>query len=78
MKLESLKKGVREGRYILHHSAVARGYCPVYNHNAIEPYNGRYGSGYIVHEASRRPSIQWGYRSDSYHRIFYYIRVNNI
>jgi len=57
-----------------HHTATARGYVPVEG-GYDEPYNGRFGRGYIKHYPNKSGLLN-GCRSNTYHRIEYYIFDN--
>lgn len=73
MKIESLKKAIRAGRYTVHHSATKRGYIRLDN-LYIEEYNGKFGYGYVVHYPSRDKINRAPYWSNSYHKIVYVIK----
>ena len=52
----------------LHHAAMERGYFRRTIPPRIEPYHGRFGTGYKVHRATHRTTI--------YHIVQYYIWTN--
>lgn len=47
MTVEELRK---DDRYYIHHQAKHAGYVPRTTDGVIEPYNGRFGRGYILKE----------------------------
>lgn len=52
----------------VHHAALAKGYVGVNEDDRMRIYEGRFGSGYIVHVPTELSNC-----SNSYHRVIYYI-----
>lgn len=52
----------------VHHAALAKGYVGVNEDDRIHLYEGRFGSGYIVHVPTKLSNC-----SNSYHRVIYYV-----
>ncbi len=62
----SIDKTLTAANATYHHSAWARGYISrKASSDTIEPYSGKYGTGYKVHSASTK--------STRYHQVTYYI-----
>lgn len=61
---EELRELIADGKVILHHTALARGYHTKKD-VTIEEYEGKFGKGYKFHGNY--------YRSTRYHVIIYYI-----
>ena len=54
-----------------HHTAIARGYCRVYDYHE-EYYDGRFGRGYIAHYPTLRATQ---FRGNNWHMIEYILEV---
>ena len=52
----------------VHKSALAKGYVGVNDGGKIFPYEGRYGSGYVVHLPTKFSKC-----SNRFHRVAYYV-----
>lgn len=59
-----------------HHSAFKRGYVPMRMDGQREEYCGKFGVGYIIHNANLRKGLN-GKMSNNYHVIDYYIYEND-
>lgn len=62
---------IENAGYRSHHSAVRKNYTRVAERNIPRPYNGRFGTGYVV---SLGPVIRDGKASTQYEGIAYYIK----
>lgn len=65
IKVETLKKYIREKRVKLSHNAYQLGYYGVTKKRRVEKYKGKFGTGYILHERSKN--------TYGYHLITYYL-----
>lgn len=70
IKMETLKKYIRENKVARSHDAYQRGYYGVNEKPRVEKYKGKFGTGYILHERARNTS--------NYHVITYYLRNKNV
>lgn len=65
---ESFEVALKAGLIHIHHTAVHRGYVHV-GCTYVEPYRGKFGRGFCVHEETLHSSI----RGNNHHFVHYYI-----